>query len=1025
MSQSTSQPTSSRGPTTPFQMKTRSRVARSSNSTSFARATSSVSSESSSSSAPDNPTVMTTDQTASTPSAQTITEPKAPAAAPTSASSPQMAPESHEFDSAGPAPDLDTRTKSRSPSPASTDPSFQSPNPTRPSTEKRTLRPRKSLASADQVSISDRPRRSTARVSSNPPSTPESLDSHQTPGSDVRMKSPPPAPQSISSVEESRFQLASGHLDPVDPVDLQSSPIDSPASFDNDTIPVVRRRVPAVIQPSSDRRTLRPRNATDTIDQAGSTAKKRKASDDSPDEPKAKRQLLVTLKYAQKSSANANATNHQETPVDSSFEGKVSTPSSVNGNTTPSTFLEPKDKIKPTNPRMQAIDARSISPSESHSPRRPTRGGAAGRLRGGKNFGFRKGRHVAHRYGGRESPDPPFRKGPMSKMDRVEISMLKNRQHELKKFFNMVGNQQCDILDILATKDIAKICRKPRAHKHAPQYEQVVGQLQEVLERTKADVRARYDLELEYELNRQREEIEAIDRQHRQVLVEIQKEYVAGSEGDIMLFEHAYRAAHDDTYTESGSSVDAIPHYHECPEANAKIRGYVSNRIVDEKPYKGLVATSDNDQARQKILNEEVVVPLLGEIEHRAQLWREDYANRTGQTMDALVLEAERELENLHRPPPMEFPPMQTASFTQGNVYALSSLADVSEQVALGEITLSTPQYPNPLRRPDTGYYRPERDYSPRPLSPTTLPNHHHPASLPPLAMPDLFQPNPYGPPPPPPPPPPYVLYGMSPVYGPPNGVMQPAPTNAPKQSQPSPMPASLRPVSRNTESDPIDHMNRAVFSTSPVNRLIPARPQSSTGSAALPPLLSPMISSGPGPAIAPAPPKAANARNSLSGLNTFRTRLSSMNSNSSSNTNAGGSANPTNNAPPRFIFTTPQQAPQHQSAPSPTANNQSGAGSESAPNSVAPTTGSSASESRARMPMMFVNQTIESRKAAAAALNTSSRGGSPPVSGGSGNGNSNGSSNGSGSGNGNGSGSNNGTPTNIKGGQRILLPKM
>lgn len=754
--------------------------------------------------------------------------------------------------------------------------------------------------------------------------------------------------------------------------------------------------MPSFAQPSPDKRKLRPRNINDPSDHAfASNAKKRKASDISLDEPNPKRQLLVTLKYAHKADPNANTSNLQEVPVDSSFEGKLSTPSSLNGHITPSTFLEPKDKNKLTNPRMQAIDVESVSPSESHSPRKPTRGGAAGRLRGAKNFGFRKGRQMAKGYGGgRDSPDPPFRRGPMTQNDRVEISMLKARQHELKKFFNTVGNQQCDILDLLATKDITKICRKPRAHKHVPQYDQVVGQIQDILEQTEEDVRARYDLELQYELNRQREELEAIDQQHRQVLGEIQKEFIAGSEGDIILFEHAYRAAHDDTYTESGSSVDIFPHYHECPEPNAKIRGYVSGHIVDEKPFKGSVPTDDDDQARQQLLNEEILLPLLREMEYRDQRWREDYASRSGQTMDALALEAERELEDLERSIPM-----QRTSTTQNSVYALSTLADVSEQVALGEIALTMP-FNNPFRHSEPGYFRQERDYSPQPESPAALPQPYATSSLPPLGHPELFQPHAYGQRPTI-----YSLYGISPAYAPSNGVMPPAPAMVPKQSQPSPAPTSFRPVSRNDISDPYDHLNRTAFSSSPVNRLVPARPRSSTASATIPPLLSPMISSGPGQAIAPAPPK-ANTRSSLSGLNTFRTRLSSLNSNSSANASAGSSS--LSNGPPRFIFTTPQQAPQHQSAPSPTANHPSGGPDPSPSSGPAATTSSSSSESRARMPMMFVNQTIESRKAAAAALSSSSRSGSPPISGGSGNGNGNG----------------NGTP-NIKGGQRILLPKM
>lgn len=333
-----------------------------------------------------------------------------------------------------------------------------------------------------------------------------------------------------------------------------------------------------------------------------------------------------------------------------------------------------------TEPDSEPVDAEKEA-SESRSPKKSTRG-SGNRGRGGHsgNAGGRKPNKQKPKNGGagggRDSPDPPLRKGPLTQDDRVEISMLKARQHELKKFFSVVGNQQIDILDQLAIKDLSKLSRKPKAHKHVPEYDEVTEALEALKHKTQEELFTKRNLQLKHESEHLEQEKEVIEHQYRTRVGEAKKEHLAGAQGDIILFEKAYRAAHDDTHTETGSNIDYYPHYHELPEPDAQPRGYVSNKIMDEKPFMSALETYD-DQARQQVLEEDVIHPLLKQIEERnIERMEEDFRRKT-MNMDTLSAEATKELENIKGyliPKPF---PMQ-----ESNSYALSALADVSEWTA-------------------------------------------------------------------------------------------------------------------------------------------------------------------------------------------------------------------------------------------------------------------------------------------------------------------------------------------------------
>lgn len=155
--------------------------------------------------------------------------------------------------------------------------------------------------------------------------------------------------------------------------------------------------------------------------------------------------------------------------------------------------------------------------SESRSPRKPARGGArnGGRSVGhGNSSGRGKGKQRGKgRAGG--SPEPPNRQRPLTQDDRVLISMLKARQHELKRFFTVVGAQQVDILDQLASRDLSKLARKPKVHKHVPEFDAAMEELEARMKDAEDLARTRYTVQLEHEMQRLDQEKEVIDQQFK------------------------------------------------------------------------------------------------------------------------------------------------------------------------------------------------------------------------------------------------------------------------------------------------------------------------------------------------------------------------------------------------------------------------------------------------------------------------------------------------------------------------------
>lgn len=165
--------------------------------------------------------------------------------------------------------------------------------------------------------------------------------------------------------------------------------------------------------------------------------------------------------------------------------------------------------------RYRPADHRA--PSSSSSPRKPVRGGGRGRGRGGRfpNNGGRGGRKARDNGDRDDSPEPPARKHVLTDDDREIIADLKARQLELKKFFQTVGTQQIEVLDLLAARDVTRLVQKPKAHKKVPEYGYVVEDLKETVERETGLFRKQYEMQVEHAEKMYEMEKELIEKRFR------------------------------------------------------------------------------------------------------------------------------------------------------------------------------------------------------------------------------------------------------------------------------------------------------------------------------------------------------------------------------------------------------------------------------------------------------------------------------------------------------------------------------
>jgi len=141
------------------------------------------------------------------------------------------------------------------------------------------------------------------------------------------------------------------------------------------------------------------------------------------------------------------------------------------------------------------------------------------RGRGSGRRGRGRGRGGRGRGGGRagrneDSPEPP-KKRIMTDAEKEMVAELKARQAELKKFVKEVGAHQIDALTHLTTRSLAKITRKSKAHEKVPEYQEVLGELDERRKEVEELARRKYEYELEQAKMLLEAEKEVIERRFK------------------------------------------------------------------------------------------------------------------------------------------------------------------------------------------------------------------------------------------------------------------------------------------------------------------------------------------------------------------------------------------------------------------------------------------------------------------------------------------------------------------------------
>jgi hypothetical protein len=95
------------------------------------------------------------------------------------------------------------------------------------------------------------------------------------------------------------------------------------------------------------------------------------------------------------------------------------------------------------------------------------------------------------------------------------VTSLKARQQELKKFFQIVGAQHNDVLDLLAARDMAKLVKKPKAHKKVPEYEATTKELEQIMEEARNWFRLKHHMDVEAAKKQYEMEKELIEQRFR------------------------------------------------------------------------------------------------------------------------------------------------------------------------------------------------------------------------------------------------------------------------------------------------------------------------------------------------------------------------------------------------------------------------------------------------------------------------------------------------------------------------------
>ena len=350
------------------------------------------------------------------------------------------------------------------------------------------------------------------------------------------------------------------------------------------------------------------------------------------------------------------------------------------------------DWLHPKNPifygadgRPQDTTASNDPPSGTGSPARKGRGGGNGKKRGGFGGAGGRGRGGRARGGGRagrDGDDQPEKKTVLSAEAKEAIAALKARQQELKKIFHVVGEYQIDLLDNMSNRDLAKLIRKPGAHKKVPEYEELLEALDDLKEKAHSVTRESYRVALEAEERLFEGEKAVIEQRYRTTLKGAREEHVQGAEGDIEILRNVQASFEDDGHSVIEEDDEELPRFDEAHEPETPVRGYYSGNITDETSLRHLysankvapVSNNHADQARREVIDQEVLSPVKTAFFEKVRAQRELEAHKRTQNIDELSQVGTDELLKLTA---YLLPRHMTSNDL--NSWSLSQLADASE----------------------------------------------------------------------------------------------------------------------------------------------------------------------------------------------------------------------------------------------------------------------------------------------------------------------------------------------------------
>ena len=373
-----------------------------------------------------------------------------------------------------------------------------------------------------------------------------------------------------------------------------------------------------------------------------------------------------------------------------------------------------KRKTNTTVGTGNAIDT-GTGNSVATSPANKSRTTAA-RGRGGYrgNRGTARGRPGRARGRGGDSPD---RNRLLFPENKVLISALKARQQELRKFFSTVGGYQADVLEQIASKDIARLVRKAKAHRQVPEHETVLDDIAGEREKATATIRRHFEIATAAELRRVEAEKEVTNKRFKITAENVRTEHIRGAEGDIVLLRNAEATLEDEARTNIGSENSEIAHfprYHEFPESNVRVRGYYSNKITDERPFQHIEVSAQDqsnsvlqDHVLRDVINDDLIRPIEAAFLEKCLAERQTEAHERTQNMSRLCAVTEQELRKISN-----YTDTQREHGDGPNSFALSALADVAEKAPR---RYHKPQYSFSAHRPRGSFQRFSSNWS-RPM---------------------------------------------------------------------------------------------------------------------------------------------------------------------------------------------------------------------------------------------------------------------------------------------------------------------